>query len=340
MNDLLRNLVETPCVPQFQEKMLNLLREEIDCAEIETDHLGNVHLSPEPSEEEDVALLAHLNEIGFVVEHIEDSGFLRFQSISEVDERSLLGQRMMVYGGKAGTRGVVGAKPPHLLRGEEEAKEKIEIEDMFMDVGAYSREQAEDMGIELGDPIVLEGWLRELPDGRLAGKSLDDRAGCAVIIEALRDLLSDGGEEISAWLLSQETSFPEDFSPNYALSIDATLAGPYPPEKVQVERHEIPVELGNGPALTLREGDASVSQQVRTLLNEAAEGVDVELQVEATSRAEDKRVNPMQKGIPSAVLSLPVKYLRTPGEVASSQDLGEAVNVVKQFCKLASEEES
>lgn len=333
MKTLLENLVKTPCVPQFQERMIDFLREEVDFAEVETDHLGNVHLNS-GSEEDNIVLLAHLSEVGFVVEHIEDSGFLRFQNISEVDERTLPGQRMMIYGDE-GVRGVVGAKPPHLLRGKEEAEKKIEIEDMFIDVGAYSRDQAEGMGIDLGDSVILEGWLKELPDGRLAGKSLDDRAGCAVVIEALRELISEGEDGVSAWLLSQETSFPNDFSPEYALSVDATLAGPYPTERVQVESHEMVVKIGEGPALTLREGDASISQEVRGILDRAASNAGVELQIEASSRAESKRVNPMQSGVPSAILSLPVKYLRTPAEVAHLDDLKDSVEVVKEFCNEA-----
>lgn len=337
MKKLLERLIKTPCVPQFQKRMIDFLEEEIDFAEVETDHLGNVHLTSESSGKEKVTLLAHLNEIGFAVERIEDSGFLRFQNISEVDERTLLGQRMMIYGGGEGVRGVVGAKPPHLLRGEEEAEKKIKVEDMFIDVGAYSREQAEEMGIGIGDPVVLEGWLRELPDGRLVGKSLDDRAGVFVVIETLRSLFEEGEEDISAWLLSQETSFPKDFGPDYAVSIDTTLAGPYPPEKVQVERHEIPIEVGGGPALTLREENASISQKVRNLLDNAAKEAGVELQVEATSRAEDRRINPMERDVPSAIISLPVKYLRTPGEIASIDDLEEAIDVIKEFCREVEE---
>lgn len=337
MIDLLKRLVEKPCVPQFQEKMIDFIREEVDFADVETDHLGNVHLTSEGSKGDGVTLLANLNEVGFVVEHIDDSGFLRFKNTSKVDERTLLSQRMMVYGREEGVRGVVGSKPPHLLRGDEEASKSIEIEDMFIDVGAYSRKQAEDMGIGLGDPIVFEGWLRELPDRRLASKSLNNRAGCAVVIEALKNLLSEGAEEVSVWLLSQETSFPEDFSPDFALAVDTTLAGPYPPERVQVERHEVPVEIGGGPALTLREDDVSISQEVREMIDEAAERAGIELQVEATSRAEDRRVNPMQRGVPSAILSLPIKYLRTPWEVASSSDLENAVKLVEEFYKISLE---
>lgn len=340
MIDLLKRLVEKPCVPQFQEKMIDFLKREVDFADVETDHLGNVHLTPEGSNGDGLALLSNLNEVGFVVEHIDDSGFLRFKNTSKVDERTLLSQRMMVYGRDGGVRGVVGSKPPHLLRGEEEAGKPVGIEDMFIDIGAYSRKQAEDMGIRIGDPIVFEGWLKELPDGRLASKALNNRAGCAVIIEALRDLLSEGAEGVSAWLLSQETSFPEDLSPDFALAVDTTLAGPYPPERVKVERHEIPVEVGDGPALTLREDDVSISQEVRKMLDKAAERAGIELQVEATSRADGRRVNPMQRGIPSAILSLPVKYLRTPREMASFSDLEEAVNVVEEFYKISMEGES
>lgn len=332
MKDLLKKLVETPCVPQFQEKMVDLLQEEVDFAEVSTDHLGNVQLGA--SGEEEIALLANMSEIGFVVEHIEDSGFLRFQNISEVDERTLLSQRMMVYGGEDGVRGVIGSKPPHLLRGEEKKKE-VKIEDMFIDVGAYSREQTEDMGIELGDPIVLEGWLKELSDGRLAGKSLGSRASCAIVIEALRKLSEEGMEGVSARLLSQATSFPRDFSPDYAISVDPTLAGPYPSEKVQVEQHELPVDIGDGPALTLREDEASIDQETRKLIDEAAEKTGVQLQIEATSRAKGTRVNPMQGGIPSAILSPPVKYLNTPGEMMDYQDLKDLTELIEEFCKIS-----
>lgn len=332
MRKLLENLVKTPCVPGFQDEMESFLEGEVDFAEVERDRLGNMKLGPGSSEEPKVALLAHLNEISFSVEHIEDSGFLRFQKTSDVDERSLLGKRMMIYGGEGGIRGVVGAKPPHLLRGEEK-KKQVKIEDMFIDIGASSREEVEEWGVNVGDPIVLEGWLKVLSDGRVVGKSIDDRAGCAVVIEALRSLLSDGEGEIVAWLLSQETSFPKEFSPDYAVSVDATLSGPYPTERVRVEQHEIPTEVGEGPVLTLREEGASITQDVRGIVEGAAESAGVNLQVEATSRAGDKRVNPMKTSVPSAILSLPVKYLGTPGELACLQDLEDAVEVVREFSR-------
>lgn len=333
MKDILEKLIKTPCIPQFQDRMVDLLKDEIGFAKVEVDYLGNVHLIPKSGDVKDVSFLAHLSEIGFAVEHIDDSGFLRFKETSKVDDRTLLGQRTMVHGNSGDVRGVVGVKPPHLIRKKEEKEKKVEIEDMFIDVGAYSREDAEDLGINIGSPITLEGWLKELPDGRLVGRALDDRLGCYVVIEALRKISS---KEIgaSALLLSQESTFPQDFGPDYAIAVDATFAGPYPAERVKMERHEVPIELGKGPALTLREDDVSVSQKVRGLVDEAAEKAEVKLQVEASSLADVKRINPMERNVRGVILSLPVKYMRTPGEIASIRDLEDSIKVLESFVKV------
>lgn len=334
MKDLLKKLVETPCTPQFQDRLIDLLEKEIDFAEIETDHLGNVHLVAESGGAEKIVFLSRLNELGFTVEHIDDSGFLRFGKISDVDERTLLGQRMMIHGKNGDVRGVVGAKPPHLLKSEEEAKKQVKISDMFLDVGAYSQDEVEEMGISIGDPITLEGWLKELPDGRLAGKSLSSRSGCAVVLQALQKL-SGSDTNVSAWLLSQESAFPKDFTPDYTIAVDGTLAGPYPIESVKVEQHEVPVNIGKGPALTLREDDVSIGREIKDLVKKAASKAGVELQIEATSRTGAKRLNPMKQNVSSAILSIPTKYINTPGEVVNFKDLEGAVKVLESFAKLA-----
>jgi len=333
MKKLLKALVETPCVPQFQGRMLELIRSKVDFAEVEADSLGNIKLEPKGGKEKNVALLANIGEIGFTVEHIDEHGFLRFGTGSSIDERSLLGQRMLVHTEKGDVRCVVGAKPPHLLD-REEAKKPIKLADMFLDAGAYSREGAEQMGVRVGDSITIEGRLRELPDGRFVGKAAGNRAGCVALIEALR-VLSGEGIAATGWLLAQESTFPRDFGPELAVAVSATLAGPYPLERVKIERHELPVELGRGPALTLQEGGLTVGQKVRELLLQAAKDAGVELQVEASSRARGGRVNPMKQGIPSAILSIPAKYLRTPGEMVSSNDLEQAVKVLQSFVKAA-----
>lgn len=333
MDKLLKSLVETPFLPQLQERMFKLIQSEIDFAKVESDSLGNIKLTSEGGETKGVELFAHLNEIGFIVEHVDENGFLRFRSSSTVDERSLLGQRMMVHAKDGDVRGVIGAKPPHLLE-REEAKKSVRIIDMFLDVGAYSRKEAEEMGIRIGDPITVEGQLRELPDNRFVSKAMDDRAGCVAVIEALRGLCEDG---ISAtgWLLAQESAFPRELKPDFAVAVDATLAGPYPLERARIERHELPVELGKGPALTLQEGGFVISQKVRELLEKAASKAKVKLQVEAQSRAKVDRVNPMKQNFPSAILSIPVKYLRTPNEMISGTDLEQAIRVLQNFVESA-----
>jgi endoglucanase len=329
MNKLLKALVETPFLPQLQERMFKLIRSEAGFAKVERDDLGNIELTSKGKKTKKVALLAHLNEIGFIVEHVDENGFLRFRNSSAVDERSLLGQRMMIHTKDRDVRGVIGAKPPHLLE-REEAKKPVKISGMFLDVGAYSRKEAEEMGIRIGDSITLEGQLRELPDNRFVCKAMDDRAGCAAVIEALRGL-ARRGISATGWLLAQESTFPRGLKPDFAVAVEATLAGPYPLERVRVERHELPAELGKGPVLTLQEGGLVVSQKVRELLGKAASKAKIKLQVEAVSRAAVERVNPMKQNLPSAILSLPVKYLRTPNEMISGTDLKQTTKVLQNF---------
>lgn len=329
MDKLLKALVETPFLPQLQERMFKLIQSEVDFAKVEIDDMGNVKLTSKGKETKKVALLAHLNEIGFIVEHVDEKGFLRFRNSSAVDERSLLGQRMMIHTRDRDVRGVVGAKPPHLL-GREEAKKPVKISGMFLDVGAYSRKEADEMGIRIGDPITLEGQLRELPDDRFVSKAMDDRAGCFTVMEALRGL-SEKGICATGWLLAQEPALPRELKLDFAVAVEATLAGPYPLERVRIEQHELPVEMGKGPVLTLQEGGLVVSQKVRELLDKAASRAKVKLQVEATSRAEVERVNPMKQNFPSAILSLPVKYLRTPNEMISGTDLRQTIEVLQNF---------
>lgn len=210
---------------------------------------------------------------------------------------------------------------------------------MFIDVGAYSKEEVREMGIKIGDPIIFESLFRDLGNENVVVKGLDDRAGCAVLIEALRELVKEGETGYSAWFLSQETSFPRGISSNldFILSIDATLAGPYPTEKVMVEKHELPVEIGKGPVPTIREGGASISQSVREIIDKAANNAGMEIQIEASSRADCARLNPMKRNASSAIMSIPVKYLRTPTEVGNLKDLRDLVKLIKEILKVARE---
>ena len=187
---LLRALTEADGVPGFEQEVRKLMRAHLEpLGEIEVDRLGSiVGKKTGTADSPRIMLPAHMDEIGFMVKLITDKGFVKFSPLGGWWSQVLLAQRLRIKTRKGDVVGVLGAKPPHLLKNDERNK-VAEMKDMYLDIGAKDKKAAEAMGVRPGDPIVPVSTYERLNGTKcLMAKAWDDRAGCAVIIEALRQL--------------------------------------------------------------------------------------------------------------------------------------------------------
>src|SRR3972149_629340 len=127
-----------------------------------------------------VMLAAHMDEIGLMVKNISKEGFLQFAKMGGIDDRILIAQKVLVYTGKGPLHGIVGSKPPHIQK-EEERKKVVAYDELFIDVGAESKEDAGEMGVKVGDPVGFDAKFAKIRRDTVIGKAFDDRFGCAVM---------------------------------------------------------------------------------------------------------------------------------------------------------------
>ncbi len=341
--ELLRKLSEAHGVPGYEEEVRALLREELErvCDSVEVDALGNL-IAKKGSGERRVMLAAHMDEIGLMVKHVDTKGYLRFMPLGGVVEQCLLNQRVLVHTSRGAVRGVIGSKPPHLLK-EEERKKPVKLEDMFIDVGAGSAEEAEKLGIRVGDFVTFERSFAELGGELVTGKAFDDRVGCWALVEVLKRIEIDA--QVYAVATVQEEvglkgarTAAYRVEPDIAIVLETTSAGDFP----GVKEEECRVKLGSGVVVTVADAGGRgliTHPRVRELLVGTAEEEGIEYQLEVVERGttDATSIHLTKTGVPAGVLSVPARYLHSPVEVASRKDMRLAVELCCAALKRWSE---
>ncbi|MQY61939.1 M42 family peptidase, partial [archaeon] len=166
--------------------MKNYLKPYVD--EIREDKLGNlIAFKKGKKDAPTVMIAAHMDEVGLMIKNIKKKGFLQFTKIGGIDDRILLAQQVIVHTDKGPLTGVIGSKPVHIQK-EEERKKVIEADRLFIDIGARDKEEAEKMGVQVGDVVSFDTKFARIGNGVVLGKAFDDRVGCAVMIETLKRL--------------------------------------------------------------------------------------------------------------------------------------------------------
>jgi putative aminopeptidase FrvX len=299
-------------------------------AEVSTDVVGTplALVAPEHGYDKQprrLLVMGHIDEIGLIVTHIDDDGYLWFREVGGWDAQILVGQRVVLDTRQGAVVGVVGKKPIHLLR-DEERKKVAEIRDLHIDVGARDGKQARAM-VRIGDVAVIDAQPVELPNGRLSSRALDNRLGSFVALEAARIVAQAGGAqwELAAVAAAQEeTTFggsrTSAFSlkPDAAIVVDVTHATDAPGIDVkEAGKHE----LGSGPVLTR---GSTLNDAVFELLFAAGEAEKIPFTVEASGRAtgtDADAVHLSRGGVPTGLVSIPIRYMHSPVELVQIDDV-------------------
>jgi len=306
---------------------------------MESDVHGNVWGALNPSAEMRIMLAGHTDEIGFIVHYIGDDGLLRFKTIGGHDSAVPAGQRVWVHG-RERVPGVIGRKAIHLLEDDEESKKKPEVTDMWIDIGASSREQAEAL-VELGDVATFVHEFQTLAGSRAAGRGFDDKVGAFVVAETLRTLREDGGLPEGVGLFAvgtvqEEVGFRGATTATYAIdphvgiAVDVSHATDTP--SVSAERHGR-LEIAKGPAITR---GAYVNPTVFRMLMDAAREEGLPVQVEVAAECTGTDATPMQVnrgGVAVGLVGVPLRYMHTPSEVLDLQDVENTVRLLVAFCR-------
>jgi putative aminopeptidase FrvX len=277
-------------------------------------------------------VMGHIDEIGLIVTHIDDEGYLWFAPVGGWDTQILVGQRVSLSTRNGQLTGVIGRKPIHLLR-DEERKKVPEIRDLHIDIGAADGAQARETA-RVGDVAVIAGDPVELGAERLVARALDNRLGAFVALEAARLVAQAGGvdwEFVAVAAAQEETTFggsrTSAFSlePDAAIVVDVTHATDAPGIEIkQSGKHD----LGSGPVLS-RGGP--LHPGLFELLHDTAEGKDIPFTVEAVARntgTDADAVHLSRGGIPTALVSIPLRYMHSPVELVELADVHAAARLI------------
>lgn len=289
-------------------------------------------------------LAAHMDEIGLFVSHIDDKGFLRVLPIGGVTERSLIYQRVIVKTRDGRIyKGVIGMKPPHVIK-PEEARQIPELKELFVDIGASSRDEVSKLGVRVGDVAVFDRELSPLSGDRVTGKAIDDRVGLTAMIKAFEYIESPELDVYAVATVQEEVGLKGaevaaySITPDVALALDVTVASDFP----GVSEHEWCTQLGKGPAIKIADGRSAsgliAHPEVVDALVKTAEELNIPYQVEVLAGGTtDASVIALNKeGVPAGVVSIPSRYIHSPVEVVDLKDIVDTVRLVRAFVQRAS----
>jgi putative aminopeptidase FrvX len=337
--DFLKRLLDAPGPSGFERAPARLWREEAKTfARVEADVAGNSVATLNPSGKPRVMLAGHLDEIGLMVVHIDDDGFVHFAPIGGWDSQVLVGQRVRLEGRGGPVAGVIGKKAIHLMKTEERDKVS-KVTDLWIDIGATTKAEAAER-IRVGDAGVLAASLLELPNGRIVSRSIDNRIGAFVVLEALRRLAQQPprASVVAVGTTQEEIAYSgggartSAFSvePDAAVVVDVTHATDYP----GVEKKEVgDFKLGGGPVLAR---GSAVSPAVFDQLVAAAEAEQIPFGIEAAPRGtstDADAIHTSRRGIATGLLSVACRYMHSPNEMVSLDDLDRAAALLAAWVR-------
>lgn len=342
----LKELLETPSPSGSERAIQNVVRTWADryADEVRTDRHGNViamrqaKKKPRNGETPRIMLAGHCDQIGLMVQHVDDTGYLYVQPIGGWDMQILLGQYLTVCGRDGPVTGVVSRKATHLLTTEERNKVP-QFTDVWVDIGAKNKEEAEKL-VRPGDVVTFALGVRELRNGLAASPGMDDKVGVWVVMEALRLLhgknlnvevysVSTVQEEIG---LRGATTSAYGINPTVGIAVDVCHATDTPGnEKKQLGD----TKLGAGPVLFR---GPNINPRVLDRLEAAASKIETAVQMRGAPRATGTDANAIQlsrDGVATGLIGIPNRYMHSPVEVVSLEDLDRAARILAEFCLSA-----
>ena len=339
INALLEKLSNANGISGAEGAVAKIIRDEVApyVDEIKTDRMGNL-VAIKKGDDFKIMLAAHMDEIGLMVQYIDEKGFIRFVGVGGWYNPVLVSQRVILHGEKGDVPGVLGMKPPHVME-EADRKKPIELANLFIDVGAHSAEEVEAMGITIGTTVTIDRDYQPLAGTVVTGKALDNRVGCAMLIGALKEM--ETKHTIYAVFTVQEEvglkgakTAAFSLNPDVAVATDVTIPGDSP----GIERRKAPVFMGEGPVVVMVSASGRghlADPRMVDWLKKTAKKHDIKIQLEVGDggNTDASAINFERGGIPSVPVSVPARYIHSPVEVIDLKDLQGAIELLRLAVK-------
>lgn len=314
-------------VSGFEDDVRSIIRDKAAAAadEMRVDSLGNVMAVLNPGADFTVMIEAHMDEIGFVVSHVGDQGLLRFALLGGWDPRVLPAHQVVIQTRTGNlAKGVIGMAPPHVQSAEDQ-KKVIPPEDLFIDVGVSSVEEARERGIDVGCPGVLTSTMENIGNGCIMAKAADDRLGCSLLIELLGHFARNRPDFtlVATFAVSEEvglrgaTAAAYSVNPDLALVLEATVG-----DTPGLPDHKQPSRLGRGAVVTIADNRIIVPSHLVSFLGRTAEKLNIDYQYKTPiyGGTDAGAIHLSRGGVPTAVISVPCRYIHSPSSLFKIQD--------------------
>ncbi len=338
---LLERLSNAHGISGREGSIQEIVREEIGplVDEIRVDKLGNL-VATKKGERPSVMIAAHMDEIGLMTKYVDEKGFMRFVTIGGWFDQTLLNQRVIIHADSGPIYGVIGSKPPHVMK-PDDRKKPIEIKDMFVDAGCMDQDEAKALGIKPGTPMSMDRTFAKLAGDRVTGKAFDNRAGVVMMIEALKrtktksQIYAVGTVQEEVGLKGARTS-AFDLRPDVALATDVTIPGDHP----GIEKKDSALEIGKGPVITIADASGRgiiATEKVVDWLAETAREFEIEVQMDVSGggTTDATAIQLTREGIHTGLISVATRYIHSPVEVLSLKDVEACAELIARALETA-----
>lgn len=339
----LQELIAAPSPSGYEQPAQRVWRKYAEkyCDQMDSDFHGNSYAILNPKGAPRLMFAGHCDELGFIVKYIDEKGFLYFATVGGHDKGIIPGRRVTIHSANGPVTGVTGKKAIHLMTAEDR-KKVPEIENLWIDIGVASQEEAAKL-VNIGDPIVYDTGFQTINETVATSRGFDDKVGAFAVAEVLRLLK---GEPLACAIYSVATVQEEvglrgartsgyAVDPQVGVAVDVTHATDSPEINVKKDGE---IKLGGGPAI-LR--GANANPKVVELLMQAAKAEKIPIQIEATAGGTGTDANAIQLsrgGVATGLVSIPLRYMHTPSEVVSLDDVKNTAKLLAAFAKRVTPE--
>jgi len=327
---LLKELVSLAAPSGFEDEVREFIKKHAACDEMYTDTMGNLICHKKGSGKK-IMVAAHMDEVGFIITEITDSGFLKFANLGGIETKVLSGKKVLI--GKERIPGIIGAKAIHLQK-REDVFTPLKIKDLYIDIGAKDKESAKKL-VELGEYAVFDGEYTEFGDNLVKSRALDDRTGCAVMLELMKEEYHD--DMYFVFTVQEEVGLrgarvcTHAIKPEIALVIEGTTCS----DVYGSKPHNQVTNLGGGAVMTAMDGAAISDRKYFDFIMNAAIENNIPLQIKRTA-AGGTDAGAIQRsgiGVKTAVLATPCRYIHSPVSVMCKKDLESVYELSKVILK-------
>ncbi|RBW71521.1 M42 family metallopeptidase [Bacillus taeanensis] len=344
---MLKDLTDANGIPGNEREPREVMKKYIEpfADEILMDNLGSIIAKKTGHPDGPKIMVAgHLDEIGFMVTQIDEKGFLRFQTVGGWWEQVMLAQRVTIMTRKGDIPGVIGSKPPHILPAEAR-KKPVDKKDMFIDIGATSREEAESFGVRPGDAVVPICDFTVMKNEKLLmAKAWDNRIGCAIAIEVLRQLkgmehpnivygVGTVQEEVGLRGAKTATNF---IQPDIGFAVDVGIAGDTP----GVTEKDALAKMGKGPQIIMYDASMVSHKGLRNFVTDTADEAEIPYQFDAVpgGGTDSGSIHLTANGVPALSITIATRYIHTHAAILHRDDFENAVKLIVEVIKRLDKE--